>query len=50
MADIAAVYHWSPEIMRAMSFAELLGWSARAIAQHMSKMKLLASIMGVRLV
>lgn len=31
MADIAAVFHWSPEVMRKMRVSELVQWQARAI-------------------
>lgn len=30
MADIALVFHWSPEQMNAMSLSELMGWLERA--------------------
>lgn len=31
MADIAAVFHWPPSIMDAMSPGEISKWRARAI-------------------
>ena len=30
MADIAMVFHWSPETMNAMSIEELAGWREKA--------------------
>jgi hypothetical protein len=30
MADIAAVFHWSPDVMGSMSVAELMGWREQA--------------------
>ncbi|HFW3091710.1 TPA: GpE family phage tail protein, partial [Salmonella enterica subsp. enterica serovar Reading] len=26
MADIAAIFHWTPETLNGMSLSELLGW------------------------
>ncbi|MCQ4242487.1 GpE family phage tail protein [Stutzerimonas stutzeri] len=31
MADIALVFHWSPEQMNAMPLTELMDWRERAI-------------------
>lgn len=31
MADIAAVFHWSPEVMAAMPVDELFAWQRRAV-------------------
>lgn len=33
MADIAAVFHWPPREMDAMTLAELADWRARAAAR-----------------
>ncbi len=30
MADLAIVFHWSPDVMSEMSLAELMGWRAQA--------------------
>lgn len=30
MADIAMVFHWTPEAMSAMSLSELMEWRERA--------------------
>lgn len=30
MADIAVVFHWSPEVMDGMSVEELMAWRERA--------------------
>lgn len=30
MADIAAVFHWPPPVMDAMSLSELMTWRAKA--------------------
>ncbi|MFG6718609.1 GpE family phage tail protein [Burkholderia pseudomallei] len=30
MADIALVFHWSPEVMASMSLPELMDWRERA--------------------
>lgn len=34
MADVATVFHWSPDVMDRMSLGELMAWRARAIARH----------------
>lgn len=31
MADIAAIFHWSPATMDALSLADLMGWHAQAV-------------------
>lgn len=31
MADIAAVFHWSPATLEGLGLADLMGWHARAI-------------------
>ena len=31
MADIAAIFHWPPDVMEAMPLAELLGHHTRAV-------------------
>ncbi|NML31775.1 GpE family phage tail protein [Paraburkholderia antibiotica] len=36
MADIATVFHWSPEVMGAMSVDELADWRERARARYES--------------
>jgi hypothetical protein len=33
MADIAAVFHWGPDIMDRMPVDELLGWQRLAVAR-----------------
>ncbi|AXU96519.1 GpE family phage tail protein [Erwinia persicina] len=33
MADIAAIFHWPPSEMNAMSLAELLDWRHKAIVR-----------------
>lgn len=33
MADIAVIFHWSPEVMDRMGLAELMGWRAKAAAR-----------------
>lgn len=30
MADIAAIFHWPPQVMDPMSLAELMDWRERA--------------------
>jgi hypothetical protein len=30
MADLATVFHWSPDVMDRMSLAELMLWRAKA--------------------
>ncbi|EAW1261775.1 GpE family phage tail protein [Salmonella enterica] len=30
MADIAAIFHWTPEVLNAMSLSELLSWRYQA--------------------
>ncbi|EHK2734911.1 TPA: GpE family phage tail protein [Salmonella enterica subsp. enterica serovar Virchow] len=30
MADIAAIFHWTPETLNGMSLSELLGWRYQA--------------------
>lgn len=34
MADIALVFHWSPDVMGTMSLAELMGWRTKAAKRH----------------
>ena len=31
MADIAAVFHWQPSELFAMSLTEIIGWRRRAV-------------------
>ncbi len=31
MADLAVVFHWSPDVMDRMELADLMRWHARAI-------------------
>jgi Phage P2 GpE len=31
MADVAAVWHWPPAVMDAMSVEELMDWHSRAL-------------------
>jgi hypothetical protein len=33
MADIAAIFHWTPSAMDGMSFTELAAWRERARAR-----------------
>ena len=33
MADIAAVFHWGPEVMGDMSLPVLMGWRVKAVAR-----------------
>jgi hypothetical protein len=33
MADIAAVFHWPPSEMEAMSLGELISWRGKAAAR-----------------
>ncbi len=34
MADIALVFHWSPDIMDMMPLGELMGWRTKAAKRH----------------
>lgn len=34
MADVALVFHWSPEILNNMALDELADWRERARARH----------------
>ncbi|RQR25585.1 GpE family phage tail protein [Burkholderia sp. Bp9142] len=34
MADIALVFHWSPDVMDAMSLPDLMGWRERARVRY----------------
>jgi hypothetical protein len=34
MATIAAIFHWSPDVLGRMSLAELMLWHGKAVALH----------------
>lgn len=34
MADLAIVFHWSPDAMAPMTVPELMAWRAKAAARH----------------
>ncbi|VWD07621.1 putative phage tail-associated protein [Burkholderia aenigmatica] len=34
MADIALVFHWSPDVMDAMLLPDLMGWRERARVRY----------------
>ncbi|WP_017922482.1 MULTISPECIES: GpE family phage tail protein [Burkholderia] len=34
MADIALVFHWSPDVMDAMPLPDLMAWRERARERH----------------
>jgi hypothetical protein len=34
MADIALVFHWSPDVMTSMPLGELMGWRTKAAMRH----------------
>ncbi len=34
MADIALVFHWSPDVMDQMQIAKLMGWRSKAAKRH----------------
>lgn len=37
MADIALVFHWSPEVMNSLTLAELMDWRERARVRYESE-------------
>lgn len=39
MADLATVFHWSPDAMDRMSPAELMRWHTRAIERAKARAK-----------
>jgi hypothetical protein len=34
MADIALVFHWSPDVMDPMPLADLMAWRTKAAKRH----------------
>ncbi|MFA6125065.1 MAG: GpE family phage tail protein [Sphingomonas sp.] len=34
MADLATVFHWSPDVMNPMSVTELMAWRERAAVRN----------------
>jgi hypothetical protein len=46
MADIAAVFHWPPDVMGQFALEELMQWHRRAQERYKQKMQLIAQLLG----
>lgn len=49
MADIAAIFHWSPDVMGRFDLDELLQWRNLAIERNNQKLRFYAQLMGKKL-
>ncbi|GAB2721730.1 GpE family phage tail protein [Comamonas sediminis] len=49
MADIAAVFHWPPDVMGRFDVDELLQWRNLAIERSNQKLRFYAQLLGKKL-